>query len=85
MKKFWFLAAISILLISCGKDSQGGDEGKETKEVQCNLKGYAQKGQFVKGSQVTAFAVGADMVEVLRGLGDHRRQIGNRGCRFTKH
>ena len=49
------------------------------------MKGYAQKGQFVKGSQVTAFAVGADMVEVLRGLGDHRRQIGNRGWRFTKH
>lgn len=62
MKKFWFLAAISVLLISCGKDPQGGDEGKETKEVQCNLKGYAQKGQFIKGSQVTAFAVGADMV-----------------------
>ena len=62
MKKLWFLAAISVLLISCGKDHQGGDEGKETKEVQCNLKGYAQKGQFIKGSQVTAFAVGADMV-----------------------
>lgn len=62
MKKIWFLAAISVLLISCGKDPQGGDEGKETKEVQCNLKGYAQKGQFIKGSQVTAFAVGADMV-----------------------
>ena len=62
MKQFWFLAAISVLLISCGKDPQGGDEGKETKEVQCNLKGYAQKGQFIKGSQVTAFAVGADMV-----------------------
>lgn len=62
MKKFWFLAAISVLLISCGKEPQGGDEGKETKEVQCNLKGYAQKGQFIKGSQVTAFAVGADMV-----------------------
>ena len=62
MKKFWFLAAISVLLISCGKEPQGGNEGKETNEVQCNLKGYAQKGQFIKGSQVTAFAVGADMV-----------------------
>lgn len=62
MKKFWFLAAISVLLLSCGKDPQGGETPEQTKEVQCNLKGYAQKGQFVKGSQVTAFAVGADMV-----------------------
>ena len=62
MKKFWFLAAISVLLLSCGKDPQGGETPEQTKEVQCNLKGFAQKGQFVKGSQVTAFAVGADMV-----------------------
>lgn len=62
MKRFWILSAITVLFISCGKDSQGGEEGKETKVVQCNLKGYAQKGQFIKGSQVTAFAVGADMV-----------------------
>ena len=62
MKKFWPLLAISLLLLSCGKDPKGGNNDTDPNKVQCNLKGYAQKGQFIKGSQVTAFAVGADMV-----------------------
>ena len=29
---------------------------------ECSIRGYAQKGQFVKGSQVTAFALDLDLV-----------------------
>ena len=41
-------------------DDNPGDEPDTSKE--CDIQGYAQKGQFVKGSQVTAFAVGQDLV-----------------------
>lgn len=61
MKRFLFLA-LAMAIVACGKDPNNGGEDNQPKEVQCNLKGFAQKGQFVKGSQVTAFAVGADMV-----------------------
>ena len=68
MKRFW-LFALALAVIACEKtpeqDNQGPnttpEEQKETpKDV--SLHGFAQKGQFVKGSQVTAFAVGKDLV-----------------------
>lgn len=61
MKKLLYLA-MALAIVACGKEPGNGGDDSQPKEVQCNLKGYAQKGQFVKGSQVTAFAVGADMV-----------------------
>ena len=61
MKKFLFLA-MALAIVACSKDPENSGDDNQPKEVQCNLKGYAQKGQFVKGSQVTAFAVGTDMV-----------------------
>ena len=45
------------MCLSCTKNP---DEAAVVKE--CNLHGYAQKGQFVKGSQVTAFAVNGELV-----------------------
>lgn len=62
IKKLLYLA-MAIAIVACGKEPGNGGDDNQPKEVQCNLKGYAQKGQFVKGSQVTAFAVGADMVD----------------------
>ena len=50
------LFAITLaVLCACTKDGLN-------KSGQCSISGYAQKGQFVKGSQVTAFALGEDLV-----------------------
>ena len=61
MKRFLYFA-MALAIVACSKEPGNGGDDNQPKEVQCNLKGYAQKGQFIKGSQVTAFAVGADMV-----------------------
>lgn len=62
MKKTFAFLSILFALISCGKidsnDPNGGDKEKQT----CSVTGFAQKGQLVKGSQVTAFAYGEDLI-----------------------
>lgn len=57
MKKLLYLA-LALAMVACEKNP---DEGGTTPR-NLNLTGFAQKGQFVKGSQVTAFAVGSDLV-----------------------
>ncbi len=58
MKKYIFLGLISLSFFSCGKNTNGSSSTPK----ECSLQGFAQKGQFTKGSQVTAFAVGPDLV-----------------------
>lgn len=58
-----------ILALACTKTNEEDNktpgltptDNTETPQ-DCNIQGFAQKGQFVKGSQVTAFAVGEDLV-----------------------
>ena len=57
MKKILFLA-LALAIVACEKTP----DGESNTPRNLNLSGYAQKGQFVKGSQVTAFAVGNDLV-----------------------
>lgn len=57
MKKLLYLA-MALAIVACEKNPEGGS----TTPKDHNLSGFAQKGQFVKGSQVTAFAVGSDLV-----------------------
>lgn len=57
MKKY-ILIALAVLAVACEKNP--GEDSNTPKD--CSIQGYAQKGQFVKGSQVTAFAVGTDLV-----------------------
>lgn len=68
MKKFLFIA-LSFAIMACEKaPEQNGPDKSNTSEEQkettkdCSIHGFAQKGQFVKGSQVTAFAVDKDLV-----------------------
>ena len=58
MKRYILIALAALALAACEKNPE--EENSTPKD--CNLHGYAQKGQFVKGSQVTAFAVGKDLV-----------------------
>ena len=58
MKKYLLIALAALTLAGCEKNPDV--ESSTPKER--NLTGFAQKGQFVKGSQVTAFAVGSDLV-----------------------
>lgn len=60
MKRFLFAILIPALftLVACEKYSDA--ESSTSKDR--TLSGFAQKGQFVKGSQVTAFAIGSDLV-----------------------
>lgn len=61
MKKFLLFAAV-FLICSCGKvDSPDSGEGNGNQKA-CYLSGFAQKGQLAKGSQVTAFAIGANLI-----------------------
>ena len=61
MKKFLILAT-ALLAFACTKaDDPNGDNGGNGKNS-CSLSGFAQKGQLAKGSQVTAFAIGKDLV-----------------------
>lgn len=48
------LAAMSLVLGACGDEVEGGEEGgKHT----ASISGVAQKGQFIKGSSVTIYAM----------------------------
>ena len=58
MKKYLLIALAALALATCEKTP--GEEDNTPKDR--SIQGYAQKGQFVKGSQVTAFAVGSDLV-----------------------
>ena len=58
MKKYLLIALAALALAACEKTP--GEEDNTPKDR--SIQGYAQKGQFVKGSQVTAFAVGSDLV-----------------------
>lgn len=62
MKKSFAFLSILLALVACGKidnnDPNGGNKEKHT----CSVTGFAQKGQLVKGSQVTAFAYGEDLI-----------------------
>lgn len=57
MKKLLYIALV-LAIVACEKNPDS--ESSTPKER--NLSGFAQKGQFVKGSQVTAFAFGSDLV-----------------------
>ena len=57
IKKLLYLA-MALAVVACEKNPEGGSSTPKDR----NLTGFAQKGQFVKGSQVTAFAVGSDLV-----------------------
>lgn len=57
MKRLLYLA-MALALVACEKNPEGGSSSPKER----NLTGFAQKGQFVKGSQVTAFAIGSDLV-----------------------
>lgn len=68
MKRFWIFA-LALAVIACEKTPEQNNQGPDTpseeqKETSkdVSIHGFAQKGQFVKGSQVTAFAVGKDLV-----------------------
>ena len=56
MKRALSVAFALLAIGACTKAPEGVSERNYV------LKGYAQKGQFIKGSQVTAFAVGEDLV-----------------------
>ena len=58
MKKYFLVALAILTLAACEKNPDA--ESSTPKDR--TLSGFAQKGQFVKGSQVTAFAVGSDLV-----------------------
>lgn len=58
MKKYILIALAALTVIACEKNP----EAEDTTPKDRTLSGFAQKGQFVKGSQVTAFAVGSDLV-----------------------
>lgn len=57
MKRFLYFA-MAMAIVACEKNPDA--ESSTPKDR--TLSGFAQKGQFVKGSQVTAFAVGSDLV-----------------------
>lgn len=50
-----FFISCLVCLAACTKEGTN-------RTGQCNISGFAQKGQFVKGSQVTAFALGDNLV-----------------------
>lgn len=56
MRRLSYLLLLLLMALACTKNPD------EVAIKDCNLHGYAQKGQFVKGSQVTAFAVNAELV-----------------------
>ena len=58
MKKYFLIALAALALAACEKNPAEDDNTPKD----CSIQGFAQKGQFVKGSQVTAFAVGSDLV-----------------------
>lgn len=62
MKKYYLLCILPLLaVLSCEKAID--DNGKDEPQAKtCSISGFAQKGQLAKGSQVTAFATGADLV-----------------------
>lgn len=65
MKKYLLYILPLLAVISCQKTETGnGDNGgkEEQTPTTCSVSGFAQKGQLAKGSQVTAFATGADLV-----------------------
>ncbi|MBP3794811.1 MAG: hypothetical protein ILA23_02065 [Bacteroidales bacterium] len=72
MKRFFLCILMLVSIMACEKGNENGNEngngnGNNPEEPkgtpkECSIHGFAQKGQFVKGSQVTAFAVGKDLV-----------------------
>lgn len=58
MKKYLLIALAALALAACEKTP--GEEDNTPKDR--SIQGFAQKGQFVKGSQVTAFAIGKDLI-----------------------
>ena len=61
MKKILLISA-ALLSLACSKnEGPNGGNGEDTSKT-CSVSGYAQKGPLSKGSQVTAFAVGKDLV-----------------------
>ena len=57
MKKLLYIA-LALAIVACQKNPDADSSTPKER----NLSGFAQKGQFVKGSQVTAFAIGSDLV-----------------------
>lgn len=64
MKKILIPFLAIVLLFACTKpDGNGSDGTEETPaEVDGRISGFAQKGQLIKGSQITAYALGSDLV-----------------------
>lgn len=73
MKRIAIIVLAALALAACTKPNEldnntpgtppGTTPGEQIgAQKDCDIHGYAQKGQFVKGSQVTAFAVGQDLV-----------------------
>lgn len=65
MKKYLLYLLPLLAVLSCEKagNEAGGNGGKEDPTPKsCSVSGFAQKGQLAKGSQVTAFATGVDLV-----------------------
>ena len=75
MKKYVPIIFAALAVIACTQNIEddtsnsgttpGTNTGEQTETnnpKDCNLQGFAQKGQFVKGAQVTAFAIGENMV-----------------------
>lgn len=63
MKKREILFVFALTaLISCGKLENRKEDSGEKEKATCSVSGYAQKGQLVKGSQITAFAIGEDLI-----------------------
>lgn len=61
MKKYLLCILPLLAVLSCEKASDD-NEKDEPQAKTCSISGFAQKGQLAKGSQVTAFATGADLV-----------------------
>lgn len=65
MKKYLLYVLPLLAVLSCQKTEtdKGDNGGKEDPVPQsCSVSGFAQKGQLAKGSQLTAFATGKDLI-----------------------
>ena len=59
MKRILPIVLFFSCIVACEKKNENTDAKSS---IACSVSGYAQKGQFVKGSQITAFALDYDLI-----------------------
>ena len=62
MKRIHLIFLTALTMFSCGKIDENSNGNNDKENATCSVSGYAQKGQLVKGSQITAFAIGEDLI-----------------------